>query len=137
MYTRPAAAERKAWSRFIFVSEVGPKEPLSASSTEHSEYAAFASTPMIRTPFHLRLTSWLSLNVAVVTSTVFNPSISADDPLGRVESLNVGFNCWGSFSCPWLNSGSHHISPSRRMDIRLHERRRRLRFGQESRIRTK
>ena len=69
MYIRPAAAERKAWSRFIFTYEVGPKEPLSANSTPHFENAAFTSTPIIRTPLHLRLTFWLSLNVAVVTGT--------------------------------------------------------------------
>ena len=108
MYTRPAAAERKAWSRFIFISGVGPKEPSSASSTPHSEHALFASTPMIRTPLDLRLTFWNSLNVVVVTGTALSPSVRVEDPLCRVDASTVGINCRGSFWCPWLSSGIHH-----------------------------
>ena len=68
---RPAAAGRKAWSRFIFTYEVGPKEPLSANSTPRSEQSAFAFTPIIRTSLYLLLTFCPSFDVAVGMGMAF------------------------------------------------------------------
>lgn len=96
MYMSLAAAERKAWSRFIFTYEVTPKEPSSANWTPYSEYAAFASTPMLRTPLHYWLTLWLTSHISVLMATAFS---KRRHPLRRVDALKVDINSRGSSWC--------------------------------------